>query len=601
MQQRTKSRSAIAGFHPPFSIFRSWKSDCWEGDLHRALEVYSEEELVAIADHGYTGIWLHQRLSDYTPSTLLSPLGSESEQHLATLSTLIDRAAKYHLKVYLYLLEPRALLVDDPFWLAYPELRGQFWKQPIYEREYYALCSEHPTVQAWLHDSLSRLTRQLRGLGGFIAITAAEDFSTCVGKLWAEDHFRKALPGMAISAMELEVNCPRCCSNKASDVISRLLNALNTAIREGNPSCQLLAWDWGWDHLPEDDPEGKIADKLSPDIIRLSDFEIGGSREIMGRTCAVQEYSLSYSGPSPRFQRQHRHAKDQNAPIAAKLQVGTTHELATIPNLPLIHSLYRKLDWIKQHDLQGVLATWNMGNMRTLNTYAFGQALQSSAPFSPELFYNKIIGTYLHLPPPSIARLKLAWSAFERAFETYPYSTPFIYRGPLNYAPAYWLPPQPVRGIATSMSCDVQVHGDDLSQALGSFSLKEVIEGFESLIEHWREGADLYCELLSDQSHPHFIEEENTVRCALLVFVSALHIFKLYQLCTDWEEAKCREPYLELCREELLNLRQLLPLLQSDSRLGFHCEAQTYLFNPELVSRKIDLLENTLTPAPVTP
>ncbi len=575
---------------PPFNIFRSWRSDCWGGDLHRALEVYSEEELAAIASHGFTGIWLHQPLADYTPSRRFPSFGQQSATHLATLRELIARAARHGLDLWLYLLEPRARLKDDPFWDDHPELRGQYWKQPIYEREYYALCSETEEVQQWLSESLTLLCRELPGLGGFIAITAAEDFSTCVGKLWEKEHFERVFPGASRTAMEEEVNCPRCRDRESGAIVAQLLNTMHAAIREGNSQCRLLAWDWGWDHLPGE--EVAITRRLSPEIIRLSDFEIGGERKIMGRPCPVHEYSLGYSGPSPRFKERWDHSEQEGAPVAAKLQVGTTHELASVPNLPLLHSLYRKLQWLTRHRPAGVLATWNMGNMRTLNTWAFGQGLRCREALTYERFYHGIVGSYLRLSPAQVDRMVEAWSAFERGFESYPYSTHFIYRSPLNYALAYWLDPGPIKGIATSMSCDVLVHGDDLSLVLGPFTLEEVMEGFGQLASHWEEGVAIYLGVLEQSPSQYLLEETNTARCALALFQSMERIFRLYRLCLEWDEATSLQPYRELCEQELVHLRTVLPLLESDSRLGFHSEAQSYLFSPTQVGAKISRLEN---------
>ncbi len=45
----------------------------------------------------------------------------------------------------------------------------------------------------------------------------------------------------------------------------------------------------------------QIVSLLDPGIILLSDFEIGGSTTVLGKQRYVDEYSLGYVGPSPRF------------------------------------------------------------------------------------------------------------------------------------------------------------------------------------------------------------------------------------------------------------------------------------------------------------
>lgn len=114
------------------NIIRSRKGHCWSGDLNHALQVYTDRELSQIREHGYNGIWLNQKLSEYTPSRIIPEFGKNSARYLDVLGKLIQRARKHDIGVYLYLLEPRALLKKDPFWRKHPDLKGQFWEEPTF-------------------------------------------------------------------------------------------------------------------------------------------------------------------------------------------------------------------------------------------------------------------------------------------------------------------------------------------------------------------------------------------------------------------------------------------------------------------------------------
>ena len=105
------------------TIFRSALTSCWDGDMDTGIEKIDDAELAKIAQYGYNGIWIHQPLRDYTPSGIFPEFGQKSEIHLPLLEGLCKRAARYGIRVYMYLLEPRAILADDPFWKIYPELR----------------------------------------------------------------------------------------------------------------------------------------------------------------------------------------------------------------------------------------------------------------------------------------------------------------------------------------------------------------------------------------------------------------------------------------------------------------------------------------------
>ncbi|MDD2707986.1 MAG: hypothetical protein PHV34_08255 [Verrucomicrobiae bacterium] len=579
------------------NIFRSWKSDCWQGDLQKALRVYTDRELAEIREHGYNGIWLHQKLSDYTPSRLFAEFGTARDRYLDVLDRLIQRAQRHNIGVYLYLLEPRAIETNDPFWKNHTELRGQFWKQPGSNREYYALCSSHPTVKQYLHDSMLQLTRQLSGLAGFFVITAGEDFSTCICKLWKRSHFQRVIAGQPLTEMETDLSCPRCKARTIPEIISDLLNLLYDGIISGNPGCKMLAWDWGWDRLPYQRAEVSIVKRIHKDIIFLSDFEIGGSRTILGRKRPVNEYSLSYAGPSPRFLKHFRFSRKNGCRIGAKLQVGTTHELATVPNLPLIRSLYRKVAWARAAGLDAVLATWNMGNMRTLNTYAFGQSFAVSKLFNQHIFYHVIIRRYLGARESELLLFMRAWKCFEKAMNYYPYSTPFIYGGPINYAPAYWLMPRSIQGTPTGMSCDARERGDDLDSCRGGYTVEEIIHGFEMLITHWQRGMFFYRHALLKCRTVHAQEEYRSALCALCAFKSALNVYRLYEVCLRWDAGKSWKAYRNLCEQERDNCQTLLPILKRDKRLGFHAECQQFLFSEKLVKKKLAILSGYINNA----
>ena len=581
----------------PFNIFRSWKSDCWKGDLEDALSVYTDRELSEIQDHGFNGIWLHQKLSDYTLSKIFPEFGRESGRYIETLEKLIERAAKRGISVYLYLLEPRALLASDLFWKAHPELAGQYWLQPVYELEYRALCSSHSQVRDYLHDSMEKVTRRLEGLGGYIAITAGEDFSTCHGKLWAKSSRRRAIKDSPQRPMDYEVNCPRCQHRPASETISETLNALHAGVAAAGQGSRFLAWDWAWDHLPPDSrTEQRIVETLHPEIVILSDFEIGGSKEVLGKKRHVDEYSLGYVGPSPRFQKKQRFAEANGRQIAAKLQIGTTHELCTVPNLPLIHHLAQKSAYLRKHKISGALSTWNMGNMRTLNTYLFGKMLGSPVPIHDKRGYLEIAQAYLGVSESEIKILAKAWTHFERAMRFYPYGgRQFLYFGPINYAPAYWLPPRLVQNRPLGLSSDVMERGDSLGRCLGEYTTNELIKMFGALAAEWEKGLRLYRAVHSTNDAERVAEEERSAVAAWHVFRSTRHIFQAFELCVEWNEDRHRDVYTAICGQEEENCLELLEILKCDPRIGFHPECQQMMFDETMVLKKIGMLRSYQT------
>ncbi len=574
------------------TIFRSPLTSCWDGDLDTGVEKIDDAELSEIASHGYNGIWIHQPLMDYTPSEIFPEFGRDSERYLRLLEELAERAARRDMRVYMYLLEPRALLQDDPFWKAHPDLRGQHFHQDGFDLEYYALCSSQPRVREYLYDSLLKLCSRIDM--SFFCITAAEDFNTCIGKLVGSEP-AKAIHCREPKGIMKNNSCPLCSKRRGPEIISELINTMHDGITAGNPDAGLIAWDWGWRKLPWENAEESIILSLNRDIIFVSDFEIGGVRTFPRRQ-GIYEYSLGYVGPSDSFLKLTKFAVDNGRRAGAKLQVGTTHEIASVPNLPLIRNLWKKVDAAKKNHITAAICTWNFGTFRTLNTFLFGHAFKDPGMVSWEKFLEMACD-YMGLAHSTAGKLERAWQSFERALTYFPYSVPMLYYGPINYAPAYWLRPRQTEGTRMGMSCFLMEHGDDLESCFGEYSLDEIIELFSKLVRHWKEGLSCFRELEEeiDEKPERFIQEYNSACCVYHVYKSTLNVFRVFRLCRKWDEA-LRDAYLEICGEELQNCMELLPLLEADSRLGKHLECDGYMFDPVAVREKISTLEQLLIP-----
>ena len=570
------------------TIFRSPLTSCWEGDLNSGIENIDDNELDKIASFGYNGIWINQPLRDYTPSNIFPEFGHKSDYYLRLLDSLSNRALKHGIKVYMYLLEPRAILTDDPFWSKYPELKGQHFFQEGFNLNYNALCSSRQMVRDYLYDSLQKICSRIDM--SFFAITAAEDFSTCVGKLVSDEQAKKIHCGKPHGIM-VRNDCPLCSERTGAEIISELLNTLHSGIIAGNPNADLIAWDWGWRKLPWKNTVKDILDKLHKDIIYISDFEIGGKRCLQQKQ-GVFEYSLGYVGPSESFTEFTSYAREHDRRAGAKLQVGTTHEIASVPNLPLIHNLWEKVYKAQKAGISVAFASWNLGTYQTMNTYLFGHAFKSNKPV-PWKEFLKMACDYLSVPRDVSPKLEKAWHYFEYAMQNFPFSVPMLYQGPVNYAPAYWLPPKQTQGTPTGMSCHKIKRGDDLGYCCGNYSLDEVILLFGKLVDFWSEGLKFMDEVRASLCLPtsRFMEEFYNAKCIYHVYRSTLNVFRVYKLCRNWHDDMLPQ-YIQLCEDEIENCEKLLPLLKCDKRLGMHLECKEYMFDEGSVKEKIERLKS---------
>ena len=156
------------------------------------------------------------------------------------------------------------------------------------------------------------------------------------------------------------------------------------------------------------------------------------------------------------------------------------------------------------------MATWCVGNMRTLNTYAFGQGLTKNN-LTEAAFYDGIIRRYLKVSRQDLARLRKAWRLFGQAMDNYPFSIPFLYESVVNYSPAYWLPPGRIKGTPLGRAWMLDKRGDDLSPAIKGCTLGEIIKGFEFTCRKWDKGTEIYRTLFQKREEKRTKEESGAV------------------------------------------------------------------------------------------
>jgi hypothetical protein len=352
----------------------------------------------------------------------------------------------------------------------------------------------------------------------------------------------------------------------------------------------------------EDDPQPGILAAL-PAVPLLADFERGGRRRVRLRTAGctvdreipVDEYSLAYIGPSDRFLGTFAAARARRRPCYAKLQIGTTHEIATVPNLPLIPNLYRKFAALRRLGVPGLLGCWNFGNAPTLNTFAAGRLMQDPPPASEETFLTATARDYF--PRCAPGRVAAAWRHFSAAMEFHPFSMPFVYLGPVNYAPVCpWRLEPPARPLQGSWYV-LEDYGDRLADCCGPFSPLEVECLLAALVRRWRRGlTELDAGLAPAASERHAGEEQRVAHMIACQFRSALHLFRFQRLRDAWLAAPTADrarAWQNVARAEVANLRACLPLVEADPRLGWHAGSFPHphrFYDAPGIRRQIDAL-----------
>ncbi len=584
-------------------IFRSGDGDFHVEDTFPSAAAYTPDALRDIAGHGFNGVWVRGKMRDLAKTDVLPEwVDPQREQRLDALRGIIARGHRAGVGLYLYFTDPTGLPADDPFWDDHPQLAGEpfeHWKRGLFR----GFCLSHPDGAAYLQQATDSIMRELPGLAGVILITASEEHTHC----WSHYRYRNVdgpRPADEIQPMQ----CWRCAPRRPEDLVAQVCGAWRDAADRYTPTARVLAWNWSWSFW-YDEPQAEVVDALPTGVDVLIDFERGGHRSWFDRRIVVDEYALSYVGPSERFIGTRQAAGER--PALVKLQIGTTHEMATVPNLPLITNLHAKLLAMTQQNVNGLLACWNFGCTLTLNTYALRAYLNDSAGAADvDRFCRTLARDYLGVTDTADAsRLIDVWSGFSRAFDAYPFSVSFVYFSPIHDAPGYPLTFD-YHHRHLDESWRPHEFGDRMDYCLSGFTMDDVIRGLTALLDAWRQALVAYEFILSADStgadHHQQQHRRDELSCARMIGLqvqSTINVFRFHRRREQVMQAAglsgpCRLPtddeLLAIMRDELAVARATLPIVEADARLGYHQEAHGYLYDADSIRQKIIMMQDAL-------
>ena len=575
-------------------IIRSPFSDYSGDEIENCLRDYPERYLKEIAREGYNGIWLRVLLREIVPSTPFPEFGNKEKEQLTALNKLVAKAGCFGIKVYLYLCEPRGFRAKDSFWQHHPEVKGQpatFQATSSEDGIYFALCSSTTAVKEFLEESSFNLFKRVPGLGGVFLITASEHHTHCYS------HFPK--PQKKLSDPNIEAwskakfLCPRCIERQPTEVVAEIIRLINRGVKSAAPEAEVIAWTWSW-YIIEPDPQKELITLLPKDVILMSDWERGGQKKVCGKRYPLDEYSFSYPGPSPRFKKQLEIAKKREMRTMAKIQIGTTHELASVPYLPLPHLLAAKMQKLNEFRVDGYLGCWIFGGDVSPMTKLAGRMSERPQVLPGEAIRELAISEFGKKSADDVIR---AWRHFATAWRQYPFSIPFLYYGPMNYATAYPLSlnlkKKPPTAAWRPLPRDKKGHlllGDNLEVWVKPFGPQIIIKAFRELLKVWEIGvAILRKSLEKDKQNQRLKEELNLTKHIALSVRSTINIIRFYLLLRKDRESRVLPQIKRIFEAEMEIAIEDKKLLKLDKRLGYHPGANTYLFTLRDLDYKISL------------
>jgi hypothetical protein len=521
--------------------------------LNTNLNPYPDGLLERLSDSGVNGVWLQAVLRDLAPGGEAFPeFGEGHEQRLANLRTLVERARKHGIGVYLYINEPRAM--PEPFFANRPELAG------VKEGPLAAMCTSQPAVRQWMADALAHIFREVPGLGGVYTITASENLTNC------------ASHGGNLA-------CARCKDRSDTDIITEVVSTIEEGVHRGNPDAKVLISDWGW--RGHGDARELITRLSGKPICLMSVSEWNLPIERGGIQSTVGEYSISSVGPGPRALPHWQTARDAGLKTGAEIQFNNTCEIATLPYIPvldLVAEHYGKLLAAARPD--AMLIGWTMGGYPSPNLRLVRMMSATPAPEPASVLDALALERY---GAEGASHGRKAWTLMSEAYREYPFHISVVYTSPVQCGPANLL-------YATKTGYKATMWGlpyDDVDTWRGPYPPEVLAAQFQKIVDGWRPALTELHAAAEKAPAEQRAQAESDLRMARAGAIHFESVANQTRFITA-RDANAKEELRRCLESEIALARELYTLSRQDSRIGFEPSCQYFYFPLDLVEKVIN-------------
>jgi len=548
-------------------------------ELMDDVDYYPDEYLNRLAHEGINGLWLTIAFSDLC-KTSITELAPDAEKRLEKLRRTVAKCLRYGIKTYIFCIEPRAMSDDDPALVNNPELKGsKSWNGN------YCFCPFSNVAQKYLYESTNWIFKQVPSLGGMINISYGERPTTC-------------------ASVEFGKDCPVCSKKTPGEIIAASLKPMERGMHDVNPDAELISWFY----VPENYTGSKkdqtlhmldVAEKLPKNVIMQYNFESGGSKEQLGKERHAGDYWLSYVGPSRKYKAITAKALEYNKRVSAKIQVACSHEVATVPLVPVPGLLYRKYKAMHDLGVSHVMQCWYFGNYPGIMNKAAGELAFEDFNDSEEDFLCRLMRPEWGKHEKKAAKVL---EFFADAYENYPLENMFQYYGPMHDGVVWPLHLYPVdKPLAPTWKLEYGTSADRYGECLGKFSLKEVLTLCSELSRKWHNGVEILQDLGAEfKDSEERLKDIGLAEALDIHFKSGYNILKFYALRDDLLKVRGDKGLeilgimQEIVLSEIKNSTRMIELCKADSRLGFHPEAEGYKYFPEKLAWRVKLLKSLI-------
>ena len=538
-------------------------------------DAYPEPFLERMAYEGANVLWftaLHFArvcLNEWCPG--------DDEQKLtryARMQEAIDRCRRYGIKLFAYMVVPVPLLYDDPITKSHPSIVGP----PIYTYQLFCTAFEG---RRFLYDCTRQLFSSVRGLGGLLAIVQGEGAAFC--------------PDVLESGGKL---CNERCGLSPAEIFALGFKSILDGMRSAEPSAEMIAWFY----LP-------FAEKLPPylrelveksprDIIYLCNAESGAKPMQLGKPRPIGDYWQAFAGVSPVFGDFTAIIGQCGRRTGAKIQVGTSHEVGSVPYVPVPALTYRKYAALQEKGVMMVMQGWKTGGTPGMMNLAAGKLAFTDCAAVTEREFLLGLARILWGAEAATEAVR-GWELLSDAYTHYPFSNMIQYFGPVADGVTWPLYVQfAEKPVLPTWSLNAgQISGDTIWECLNNHTFTEAVQLFSELSRLWHEGAVVFRGIVARTAPTRQQRLElGRIEALEILFGTAERIFRFYQLRAKYLKGdKGVLPAMRaLVHEEMSERRRLLPILDADPVIGYNPEAHGNKFDRPSIERGLAALEQTL-------
>lgn len=537
----------------------------WGDELLDDVDYYPDEYLNRLAHSSTNGLWIYTSFRALIASPYFNDDKEKAQKRIEKLRHVVEKCKRYGVKVYIFAIEPFGLTDEEA--ATHPSFLGAS-KALIFN----PICLRQPDAREYLVGAVEAIFRAVPDLGGYIDITAGERPTSC-------------------PSVSGYTNCPRCKRFSRGENLAYSIDIIKEGIRKSGTGADFISWTYGHRYWNYEDIR-EYVEKAPSDVILMQNFEDRGYDVQLGKKRVAYDYWLSYKGPSELFEETAKVTMAHKKELYAKMQVCTSHEIATVPYIPAPGIIYDKYKSARELGVTGVMECWYFGNYPSIMSKMSG-ALSFVEEYSDkkEFLIDFAARNFGRTLAPKIAN---AWEYFEAGYVNYPTNIMFSYYGPMHDGVVWDMALIP-KNLALPRSWllpDVP-DGDRIGECLfKGHTLDEAIELAEKMKKNWDTGMAL---LPFDATH----EAYHVAKAIGILFNSGCNILTFYKLRSmlGKESLPAAEALREMKRlilSEIDNSRNMIKLCELDKRLGYHSEAEGFKFFPEKLCERIEKLEKLL-------